>query len=82
MTENFEREILASQGLVRMWLVEAGMMGRLSTAIALQLLELEIRRNIAIVGDGTPSPAVQALDDVISSTGLNLVDIGPMKQQD
>jgi hypothetical protein len=77
-----ESEILSKLGMMRLWIVEMGWMHQMSTAIALQTLELEVRRNCAIVGDGSQGAAENSSNDVISSSGLNLTNIGPMKAQD
>lgn len=77
-----ESEILSKLGMMRLWIVEMGWMDQMSTAIALQQLTMEIQRNHAIVGDGNQGTVENSPKDVISSSGLNLVNIGPMKALD
>ncbi|NDJ16792.1 hypothetical protein [Myxacorys almedinensis] len=72
---SMDDEIRIAVGIVRLWLLQEGLMDKHSTAIALQQLTLEIQRNIAIVGDGGRGRAENSPKDVISSDGLNLVNI-------
>ncbi|MBW4542429.1 MAG: hypothetical protein KME43_25335 [Myxacorys chilensis ATA2-1-KO14] len=75
MSQQLDSEVQTTQGIVRLWLHEAGMMNKHSTAIALQQIALEIGRNVAIVGDASAGAIETAPKGVISSEGSNLVDI-------
>ena len=77
-----EADVLTNQGMIRLWLREAGMLDSIATALALHTLALEIQRNCAIVGCDDATVIEEPQNGGILSEGLNLVNLSHNFTQD